>query len=622
MLLCMLLVLSSPHAAFGADRTTPYFNVDIVVNENNSYEYTETIGTVFHTPGHGIFRYIPFYWDDIRETVDGGWCSTHELSDSYNDYFYILQMGSSDTTIAGEQEFVFGYKLTMRDDRNTEGDLLYIDLLPTDWATPIESSAITVHMPKSVEGFPMQVYYGYYGSEDNTGEAYWSYDDETLTFTIDGVNLPKGYGLTLWVELPEGYWVDQYDAHNFLTASYALAIATAGICLILWYTYGRDRRIIPTVEFYPPDGMTPAELGLYIDGNIDRRDLVAMFLYYADKGYMKITPVDETKKYRKDFKLTKLKGIGDSEPLFAKTLFHGIFASRNSIYLSGLSYSFASAYDNAKEQLRKQIQSRTTDSSSLIQFFERIGVVVLFMASAILLSFYELRSDDAAAAAGAMLFMGAHTSWLVNQERNKYIGRSVGSKIKRAFVWGTELLWLCAATYGMGSAAGGGLLPYLIYGISLGVSVLCILYQEKYTDETAGYMGRILGLRHFIETAELDRINMLVEQDPEYYYNILPYAYVMGLTSKWARHFERIPTGMPSWYDGADLSELYSMNVIHQSFANQLVRSIDRSVTVAVPHVSSSSSDFGGGFSGGGSSGSSSGGYSGGGAGGGGGSFW
>ena len=72
----------------------------------------------------------------------------------------------------------------------------------------------------------------------------------------------------------------------------------------------------------------------------------------------------------------------------------------------------------------------------------------------------------------------------------------------------------------------------------------------KRTDYSGELVGKILGLRNFIETAEADRINALVEQDPSYYYNILPYAYVLGVTDKWAKNFEKINIQPPSWYYG------------------------------------------------------------------------
>ena len=135
-------------------------------------------------------------------------------------------------------------------------------------------------------------------------------------------------------------------------------------------------------------------------------------------------------------------------------------------------------------------------------------------------------------------------------------------------------------------------------------------------------MGRSLGFRDFIRTAELDQLNELVEGDPEYFYHIIPYAYVFGLTNKWIKNFENIPVVTPDWArtrtGGLSSFDYYMMG--------RMMSDCNASVNnhIVIPQSS------GGGFSGGGSSGGgwsggggfSGGGFSGGGAGGGGGGGW
>ena len=60
-----------PMAVFADDygssvptRVTKYFNVDVKVNEDNSYDFTETVGTVFNTEGHGIYRNVPMEFEN------------------------------------------------------------------------------------------------------------------------------------------------------------------------------------------------------------------------------------------------------------------------------------------------------------------------------------------------------------------------------------------------------------------------------------------------------------------------------------------------------------------------------------------------------------------------------
>ena len=152
-------------------------------------------------------------------------------------------------------------------------------------------------------------------------------------------------------------------------------------------------------------------------------------------------------------------------------------------------------------------------------------------------------------------------------------------------------------------------------------AVIAIAKKGDYTR----LLGRILGFKDFIRTAELDKINELIEEDPEYFYHIIPYAYVFGLTNKWIKKFEDIPIITPKWVrmrSGTfDSFDYYMMG--------RMMNDCSRSVSshIVIPEAPHSSGSGGGGWSGGGSSwsgggGFSGGGFSGGGSGGGGGGGW
>ena len=76
----------------------------------------------------------------------------------------------------------------------------------------------------------------------------------------------------------------------------------------------------------------------------------------------------------------------------------------------------------------------------------------------------------------------------------------------------------------------GNLLLIVVFAGVNFAGELCIVFMTQRTKSSIELMGKILGLKNFIEKAELNRINILVEENPNYFYNILPYAYVMGLT--------------------------------------------------------------------------------------------
>ena len=156
----------------------------------------------------------------------------------------------------------------------------------------------------------------------------------------------------------------------------------------------------------------------------------------------------------------------------------------------------------------------------------------------------------------------------------------------------------------------------IVFFGSLLIAEFCTVMMEKRTKKSAELLGKILGLRQFIGTAELDRLNRLVEENPTYYYRVLPYAYVMGLTDKWAKNFERIKIVQPDWYAACDRDPMFDAWMFN-GMMRDCCHAAESQIRLAIPESGDGDSGgIGGGFSSGG------GGFSGGGVGGGGGGSW
>ena len=82
--------------------------------------------------------------------------------------------------------------------------------------------------------------------------------------------------------------------------------------------------------------------------------------------------------------------------------------------------------------------------------------------------------------------------------------------------------------------------------------------------------ARVKGFRDFLVTAEKEKLEALVEQNPHYFYDILPYTYALNVSKKWVKKFENIPMpevdmGTFNYFDGdSSISTIYS-NVYYPS---------------------------------------------------------
>ena len=77
--------------------------------------------------------------------------------------------------------------------------------------------------------------------------------------------------------------------------------------------------------------------------------------------------------------------------------------------------------------------------------------------------------------------------------------------------------------------------------------ILLTAYMKKRMKQCVEWMGYLVGLRDFIENAELDRMKALGEQFPNLFYHIFPYAYVFGLSEIYADKLEKLNVEMPVW---------------------------------------------------------------------------
>ena len=113
--------------------------------------------------------------------------------------------------------------------------------------------------------------------------------------------------------------------------------------------------------------------------------------------------------------------------------------------------------------------------------------------------------------------------------------------------------------------------------------------------------GQILGLVDFIKKVEKPRLEKLLDENPSYFYDVMPYAQVLGLSKAWANKFKDLEVGKPDWYVGRSSLNSYTGYYMWQSM-NRSMHAIEKSLlSVPAPAVKTgqSGSSSGGGFSGG-----------------------
>ena len=608
-LLCVVVAVSVISASFSvfAVEFDPYmqtgsFSTYIEVYDNNTYRVTETIEVSFLTERHGIYRYIP-----VVQNVNGQ-AKRIKITDidveneTYETYSEngnkVIQIGDADYTVSGNKTYKISYTVKNRDDGNDEYDEFYYNVLPHGWQTSIDKAFVTVNFEtkngKAPDLSKFELYSGSYGESGD--EKFESRAQGNIIFANSVAPLECNEGATLRVKLPDDYFSGE-EKNPLLSAIIVLvAIAVAAIVILLKLRFGRKKDVIPVVNFYPPEDMTSADIGYVLDGIVDSKDIVSLIIYWADKGYLLIS------EEKKEIRLTKLKDISQNATSYEKDMFLALFNGRETVTTAELKESFYKSIEDAKIGISHHYTSskdrKIFKPSSTVAGIFACLLSAIPMAMLVFAGFSIKIVSELAIAAGVigtiMTIFALIFLTILNFKKN--------AMSKTSFIV-SRFFAVCVFAIALAVSAAVGFLMFKMpveTMVSLLSAVVCsyiAVDMRTLTERGCKLTGEILGFKEFIKTAELDKLNALVLENPQYFYSVLPYAYVMGLSDKWAKKFETIAIEPPEWYNG------YSGSTFNTFlFMNSFSRSINNLQTnmVSVPQSKGGGKIGGGGFSGGG----------------------
>ncbi|MDD4717298.1 MAG: DUF2207 domain-containing protein, partial [Eubacteriales bacterium] len=295
----------------------------ISVSKDKRVSVEETFGLVINDHSTPVYHFIP-------------------LTDGYDSYLNIGRVKLNDANAVTSDdirsrlvplkedgnykvEYTIYYPLLSPSDRDT----LRLTLFDFYRSTPLNGYEFSVISPAR----PKAVYAEFSDFRGRTTpESIPVGSDTKMSFATDEI-LPSYHGIYLDLSYP-------IDTFTFvLRFEYALLIVVPLLILLIVYLifrkHGRDTRVSPVVEFYPPDNLSPAGVGYVINRIVDPADITSMLLYWASHGHLIFTATG-----KKDFEISPGTAIDDSHPVWEQLAFseltillqaHGNVMSRKSL---------------------------------------------------------------------------------------------------------------------------------------------------------------------------------------------------------------------------------------------------------------------------------------------------
>jgi hypothetical protein len=577
-----------------AGESTAAYTVDLTVRPNGTLHVVERIDYDFgDTPRHGIERFIPtrFRYDDTYDRVEPISHVTTTATDAsakvtqrQEGSFTRIRIGDPNKTITGRHLYTISYDVKGALNGFPDHIELYWNAIGDQWNTDISLASARVHAPDAITR--VLCFVGRTGATTPCEGSSTSGSEATFT---QSSGLPAYNGLTVVVELPKGsvsntkpilkerFAVSRAFGASPKSLSLAALVLLGGGGLLgrLLWLRGRDRRYVGQipgltpaagqadveqprpltgtplagpVEFAPPDGIRPGQVGTLVDEQANPLDVTATIVDLAVRGYLRIEELPRQHRWSKaDWKLVRLSPAPETSPRnpallpYESTLLEALFAGRDEVLLSDLKDTFYAEL--------KRVQDRLYDDVVQQGWFSR-------------------RPDAV---------------------RSAWKGAGIGITAV-----GAGLTYLLAKHTHLG-----------LVGVAAVLVGLLVVSTAKLAPARTGKGGaelaRVLGFRQYVATAEAGQLKF--EEATDVFSRYLPYAVVFGLTERWAKAFgdiaaQQAAAGGLGWYVGPPGWNPLFFGTSFDSFTSTV-----GSAVVSTPAASGGSGFSGGGFSGGGGGG-------------------
>lgn len=342
--------------------TITNYHVKVTFTEEGFADFEELIEVQFTEPRHGIFREIP-----LRSIIDGKTVDRiiqnirvdgFDFSKSTSNHNLMLKIGDKDIFVEGRQLYRIHYRVLNPLNFYKEGIEFYWDLLGSSWPVVVDEASFELVFPARIQLEPddARCFTGPRGSTTQNGDV------QVIGNKITGrstVKFMPQEAMTLAVRLPKtafepmSDWENFRERHGLLLAPFFFLFSG-----LLALFMARNRKQPVMTEFFPPEDLSPAIAGGFVDHSVDAKDVLCLIPHLANKGYLRLEMIKGGWLSKNNIIFYKLKEAGTELMAFEKQFFDALFASGDRVELKDLKDKFYVHLAAVRAVVKKWIQDQ------------------------------------------------------------------------------------------------------------------------------------------------------------------------------------------------------------------------------------------------------------------------
>lgn len=533
--LFFLLFIQTSVTAKSPDYDIESYNVEISVDKDLNYTYNENINLVFNKSNTIVTKTIPYEATDIN-------INKNYIIETNKDK--LIKISSKNNT---HDSYTYKYKIK----KDKENDDIYIIEIDNNFNNDISKLDFILTYPSSFNKNNLTFYLNGKKVKDIT----YKINNQELTGSIS--NLKEDDKLLVIIDYGKIY------VNSLTIITIVISILLSLFSYILWRIYGKDVKYTIEFEKNIPSKLNTIDVSLIEKGYLNNENAIYLLLDLANRGYLKISEEENN-----EFTITRIKdydGSNYKEASFIRALFRKNMTVNISEYIEALNKESKTPYqkeldkkitkDNIKYRLIraiKNVMSISKSNEEKNKYFETKSnnkkTYLLFSITIILVlitSIPFIEINKLYLLPISVLFSSISLFILINIVENVDLKKK-NNKITILLLFAIiALIVLLTPSFKQNRIY---FIAFLIGIMAVTFILFLYKYMPKRTIHGTRLYSKIEGLKKYLNEVSDKELKLVLKDNPNYLYDILPYSYILGIESVVFNKLKKLNIEEPKWY--------------------------------------------------------------------------
>ncbi|MBR4290769.1 MAG: DUF2207 domain-containing protein [Oscillospiraceae bacterium] len=515
---CVIMLTTTVYADSGASHVENW----ATVTSNGACSVTMTVKINMDHPATGLTFPLPRGAKDVA--VNGKSARTYS---SATDPTAVLTDLSFLDGYMGENTVTFSYTLadvlhTDYNEKTKKSTLLMEIPLLCGFDYPVSALSFSITMPGDVSG-----------KKPTFTSGFLQTNIDSIVNCVAGGSLISGTvtralqdreKITLVMEVDEDMFPGKLVIFRDGNPEAVPMAICAALALIYWLMFMRCLPLLRLRRTEPLEGVTAGELGSHLTAA--GADLTMMVFTWAELGYLRIYPDKRGRVF-----LQKHMDMDNERTAFENRCFYSLFSKGDTVDATGVPYARLCHKVAGTISGVKEMYIRHAGNAFL---FRALSCGVSLFSGICFGNNFTTNSTLRIVLSIGLGLLGILTAWAIQDGMYRI---HIRGKIPLYIASAANTLWIT-----LGILSGSWLIG-LLASLAQILAGLAAAYGGRRSDLGRNQAGLILGFRHYLGAIPKDDLARIIENDPDFFFRMLPYAIAMGVDGRFAKLFggEKLP---------------------------------------------------------------------------------